>query len=75
MVSDLGASRSVCSLMLLRANGGAEVCALLKFKVDFVWGASTSVCSLMILCVDVGRGGGLGSRPIFKKVNEPYAPS
>ena len=23
----------------------------------------------------VGRGGGLGSRPIFKKFNEPYAPS
>jgi len=21
------------------------------------------------------RGGGLGSRPIFKKFNEPYAPS
>jgi len=21
------------------------------------------------------RGGGLGSRPIFKKINEPYAPS
>ena len=26
-------------------------------------------------CMDWMRGGGLGSRPIFKKFNEPYAPS
>ena len=30
------------------------------------------VCRLVTL---VRRGGGLGSRPIFKKFNEPYAPS
>ena len=27
------------------------------------------------LSIFVSRGGGLGSRPIFKKFNEPYAPS
>ena len=28
-----------------------------------------------LLVLVVPRGGGLGSRPIFKKFNEPYAPS
>ena len=32
---------------------------------------SVSICTVTAL----GRGGGLGSSTIFKKFNEPYAPS
>jgi len=46
---------------------------------EYIW-AFWSVCGISRVhkALSVGcraRGGGLGSRPIFKKFNEPYAPS
>ena len=39
------------------------------------WAWKILKCALKLrVCIGL-RGGGLGSRPIFKKVNEPYAPS
>jgi len=36
----------------------------------FLWGRTPD----LVICF-TSRGGGLGSRTIFKKFNEPYAPS
>ena len=38
------------------------------------YAASLVAAASVIHCM-ARRGGGLGSRPIFKKFNEPYAPS
>ena len=54
---------------------GLHMCDIIKKHVKK--NIDDEMCNMetSILCIDVWRGGGQGSRPIFKKFNEPYAPS
>ena len=56
-----------------------ETCISMLQKGDF-YSAKGVLCSMYFIFLYpvfhlLMRGGGLGSRPIFKKFNEPYAPS
>jgi len=45
------------------------------YTPTYVWASIYTYIHRWKACAICRRGGGLGSRPIFKKINEPYAPS